>query len=264
MNKKLLSCALLGALGFAQATTAQEFDDRWYVSGDFGAVMFDDSRGNLERPAFYRIGVGKWFAPNWSWELDLNSTNPHKHVNQNSDLNWSMYGLALTGRRHFRNEERNWWPFISFGVGALRHEEENTNFLGGRPLEREGTELEAHAGLGLQADMGRVDWRLELAGRYDFDDRSGLDDSGFMDYIASIGINVALGPEPAAPVIPEPTPEPAPAPIDCSTLDDDGDGVNNCVDQCPNSTAGQTIGSDGCPVPEPAPEEVMEPKPYKG
>jgi OOP family OmpA-OmpF porin len=246
MNKKLLSCALLGALGFAQAAVAQEYDDRWYVSGDFGAVMFDDAR-NLERPAFYRIGVGKWFAPNWSWEVDLNTTNPHFANNFNNNLNWSMYGLGLTGRRHFKSDERNWWPFISFGVGALRHEEEFSNRVGGRPLDREGTELEAHAGIGLQADMGRVDWRLELGGRFDFDDRSRFDDSGFLDYIASVGVNVAIGPEPTAPVAPvEP---PAQPPVDCSTLDDDGDGVNNCNDKCPNSTAGQTIGPDGCPVP---------------
>lgn len=36
---------------------------------------------------------------------------------------------------------------------------------------------------------------------------------------------------------------------DCSTKDDDGDGVNNCNDRCPNSQAGQAIGPDGCPVP---------------
>ena len=48
---------------------------------------------------------------------------------------------------------------------------------------------------------------------------------------------------------------PAPAPVapapakTCADLDDDGDGVNNCNDTCPNSTAGQAVGPDGCPVP---------------
>ncbi|KGM50685.1 hypothetical protein N792_03855, partial [Lysobacter concretionis Ko07 = DSM 16239] len=43
----------------------------------------------------------------------------------------------------------------------------------------------------------------------------------------------------------------APAPVapSCADLDDDGDGVNNCDDKCPDSQAGQTIGPDGCPVP---------------
>lgn len=58
---------------------------------------------------------------------------------------------------------------------------------------------------------------------------------------------------------------PAPAPVPtCADKDDDGDGTNNCDDKCPNSTAGQTTGPDGCPVPEPAPEETMEPQDYKG
>ncbi|MCF5940197.1 OmpA family protein, partial [Xanthomonas perforans] len=41
----------------------------------------------------------------------------------------------------------------------------------------------------------------------------------------------------------------APVAPSCADLDDDGDGVNNCDDKCPNSQPGQTIGPDGCPVP---------------
>ena len=42
---------------------------------------------------------------------------------------------------------------------------------------------------------------------------------------------------------------PAPVPrTTCADLDNDGDGVNNCNDKCPNSQAGQAIGADGCPV----------------
>ena len=48
----------------------------------------------------------------------------------------------------------------------------------------------------------------------------------------------------------------------CVDLDDDGDGVNNCDDRCPGSTVGQAVAADGCPVP--APEPVVEPKPFRG
>ena len=47
MNKKLLCAALLGSLGLAQAASAQEFDDRWYVSGSTG-VNFQDKHGSTE------------------------------------------------------------------------------------------------------------------------------------------------------------------------------------------------------------------------
>jgi OOP family OmpA-OmpF porin len=247
MNKKLLCCALVGALGFAQAVAAQEYDDRWYVSGDLGVALFDGERG-LQDSAIYKIGVGKFFAPRWSWELGLNSTNPDS--NDPDQLHWSMYGLDLTGRYHFINEERNWWPYLAFGAGVLRHEDEFSNPRGGRPLDRKGNELEVHGGVGLQADYGRTSLRGEVGARYDFDDTSGRENNDrFLDFIASIGLTVALGPEPSAPVDPGPGTNPPPPETDCSTLDDDGDGVNNCDDKCPNSTAGQTIGPDGCPVP---------------
>ncbi len=61
-------------------------------------------------------------------------------------------------------------------------------------------------------------------------------------------------------VIEAPPPPPPPAKT-CADMDDDGDGVNNCLDKCPDSPAGQSVGPDGCPVP--APEPVLEPKPFK-
>ena len=65
-----------------------------------------------------------------------------------------------------------------------------------------------------------------------------------------------------------PAPVPAPVPVapvkTCADLDDDADGINNCDDKCAGSTAGQAVGTDGCPVPAPEPEPVMEPKPFRG
>jgi OOP family OmpA-OmpF porin len=72
-----------------------------------------------------------------------------------------------------------------------------------------------------------------------------------------IGVRYTFGGETAAP--PPPPPPPAPAKT-CADLDDDGDGINNCDDKCLGSTAGQAVGPDGCPVPEP----VQEPKPFRG
>jgi len=75
------------------------------------------------------------------------------------------------------------------------------------------------------------------------------------------GIRYKFGGAPA----PIAAPVRAPAPqVTCSDLDDDRDGVNNCADKCYDSPAGQAVGMDGCPVPAPAPEPVIEPKPYRG
>src|SRR5687768_8109940 len=61
MNKKLLCAALLGVGGLcvAQAASAQEFDDRWYVTGSVGYNWQDNDR-NTEDTPFATIGFGRF------------------------------------------------------------------------------------------------------------------------------------------------------------------------------------------------------------
>ena len=49
MNKKLLCAALLAGLGVAQAASAQEFDDRWYLTGSAGVNVQDGDRKLAEQ-----------------------------------------------------------------------------------------------------------------------------------------------------------------------------------------------------------------------
>ena len=245
MNKKLLCAALLGSLGLAQAASAQEFDDRWYVSGSTGVNFQDKDRGT-EDSMFGTLGFGKFLTPKVSLEAEVNYQNPDKSHNPN--LWWSQYGVSLDARYHFRNADSKWWPYLRGGVGYQRHEEEYT--LPNSPLnpfQHEDSNLALNLGAGLQFDFGRVDVRTEVGTRVDFDDqqaRIGNQEDMFTDLLASVGLTVALGPEPVAPVAPAPVAAP-----NCADMDDDGDGVNNCNDKCPGSQAGQTIGPDGCPVP---------------
>ena len=245
MNKKLLCAALLGSLGLAQAASAQEFDDRWYISGSTGFNFQDNDRGTEDAP-FVTLGFGKFLTPRFSLETELNYQNPSKDVNE--DLWWSQYGISLDGRYHFRNADSKWWPYLRGGLGWQRHEEEYNAFPSPvSPGQHEASNLAVNLGVGLQADMGRVDVRGEIGTRIDFDDqqaRIGNQENQFSDLLASIGMTIALGPEAVAPIAPAPVAAP-----NCADLDDDGDGVNNCNDKCPGSQAGQTIGPDGCPVP---------------
>ena len=243
MNKKLLCAALLGGLSMVGTASAQEFDDRWYVTGTAGMNIQDNDRGTRNAP-FGAIGVGKFINPYWSVDGELNYQNPNMDANQ--DLNWSQYGISLDMRRHFIAEGRNWNPYALLGLGYQRAEEEFDAFPSpDSPGQREDGNFAAKVGLGLQGDLGRVGLRTELAYRADFDDQSvtASDEDWFGDVLASVGVVIPLGPEPMAPVAPAPV---APS---CADLDDDGDGVNNCDDKCPDSQAGQTIGPDGCPVP---------------
>ncbi|MEG3790252.1 OmpA family protein [Lysobacter sp. CCNWLW3] len=244
MKIRLLSTALLAGLAFAQAASAQDFDDRWYITGSAGMNLQDNDRGTRNAP-FLGLGVGKFISPTWSVDGELNYQHPKNDANQN--LAWSQYGVSLDFRRHFITEGRNWNPYALLGIGYQRSEEEFNNFPSpNSPGRREDGNLAAKVGLGIQGDLGRVGIRTELAYRADFDDTSvsAPQEDWFGDVLASVGIIVPLGPEAAPP--PPPAPEVAP---NCADKDDDGDGVNNCDDKCPGSQAGQTIGPDGCPVP---------------
>ncbi|HET9047383.1 MAG TPA: OmpA family protein [Chiayiivirga sp.] len=246
MKKTLLGCALFGAMGLANVALAQDFDDRWYLTAT-GGLHISDSDRNMDDNLRYGIGVGKYFSPNFSLDLDLNTVRMEQ---KGGGLHWNDYGFMLTGRSHFRQAERNWGPYLAYGAGMLRHEEQYPNALGGKPHKRSGNDFAAQVGAGLQADYSRTSMRAEVLARYDGDNGSfaAPADKGFIDYLAQLTVLVKLGdlPPPPAPVVE--TPPPPPPPPSCADLDGDGDGVNNCDDRCPDSQAGQTVGPDGCPV----------------
>ena len=264
MKKKLLCAAMLCGMGIAHSAVAQEFDDRWYVSASTG-MNFQDSDRGTDDAVFGTLGFGKFWTPNLSVDLELNYQNPAKTANQN--LWWSQYGAAVDARYHFRSVDRNWWPYLKVGVGVQRHEEEFVGYNGApdihgnHPAQHRDNNVAVNLGAGLQADFGRVDLRTEIGARLDFDNYqagpSGMSlaaaramppyaqQDGFVDYLASVGLTIALGPEPVAPVAPAPQPV-APS---CADMDSDGDGVNDCNDRCPNTPAGTAVGPDGCPVP---------------
>lgn len=260
MNKKLLCAALLGGLGVAQAAAAQEFDDRWYITGTVGMNVQDNDRGTGNTP-FGAIGFGRFFNPYWSFDIEANYQNPSFNDDRvchplspncrAQDLNWSQYGISFDLRRFWAVEGRNWNPYFLMGLGYQVEEQEYDNYPNpNSPGEDKNGGLAGKVGLGVQGDLGRVGLRAELAYRAVANDEArtpvlltGQSADWFGDVLASVGLIIPLGPEPMAPV------GPAPVAPNCADLDDDGDGVNNCDDKCPGSQAGQTIGPDGCPVP---------------
>ena len=208
MKIGLLSTALLAGLAFASAANAQEFDDRWYLTGTTGFNLQDNDRTTNDA-GFLALGLGKFVSPNWSIDGELNYQNPNFDANQ--DLNWSQYGISLDARYHFLAEGRNWSPYLLMGVGYQQSEEEYDAFPNPiSPGKRKDGSVAAKVGAGLQANLGRVGVRTELAYRGDFDDQSvaAPNESWFGDVIASVGVIVPLGPEPMAPIAPAPAPPP--------------------------------------------------------
>jgi OOP family OmpA-OmpF porin len=243
MKKKLLCCALLAAAAMAQSAVAQDFDDRWYISGGLGQNIQDGDR-DTKNATFGTLGFGKFISPNWSIDGELNYQNPRFDANE---LLFSQYGASIDARYHFIKEGYKWWPFVRMGAGAQRSEEEFDAFPNpNSPGERTSTDLAVNLGVGLMADYDRYALRFEVGARHTLDDDSvaAPSNDGFTDLLAGATLLVKLG-NLAAPVVPAPV---APQQT-CADLDDDGDGVNNCDDKCPNTAAGTAVGPDGCPIP---------------
>lgn len=226
MNKKLLCAALLAGLSVAQAASAQEFDDRWYLTGSAGFNMQDNARQTNNAP-FLGLGLGKFVSPNWSVDGELNYQNPN--FSDNQDQNWSQYGLSVDLRRHFISEGRGWNPYLLAGLGFQQAEEEFDAFPNpDSPGRRKDGNFAAKVGAGIQTTLeNRVGVRAEVAYRADFDDQSvaAPDDSWFGDVLVSFGLVVPLGPVPVAAVAPPPPPPPAPEPTP-APITIDLNGVN--------------------------------------
>src|SRR5690625_528290 len=232
MKMKLLCAALAGGLGLASAANAQEFDDRWYITAGAGYNIQDEDRRTSDAPQV-SLGLGKFISPVWSVDGELNYQNPNfRSANSvedsNPDLNWSQYGISFDFRRHFIEEGRGWNPYLLFGVGYQRSEEEYDAYPNpNSPGEREDGNFSAKIGGGIQGDFSnRVAVRAEIFMRGDFDDDSyaangardwggyphNQEESYFTDIVAQVGLVIPLGPEPTAPVAPPPPPPPPPPP----------------------------------------------------
>jgi OmpA-OmpF porin, OOP family len=255
MKKKLLGLSLLSAVAFAQIASAQEYDNRWYISGTAGILFPDSDRagfvdGDISETGLFGVGVGKRFTPNLGLEFAWDYANPSvsEKFTGGNNTDWELNSFWVNGRWYFLKDGRGWDPYVVGALGATQGK------IDGFGYDQDGTEFAAKLGAGVETDRRkRVDYRLEAGVRWD--DASveyagvvpctGLacvrpDDLGsFLDYYVSASLLLKLGDLPV-PVVA--------APVDCSALDGDNDGVNDCDDKCPDSQPGQTIGADGCPV----------------
>jgi OOP family OmpA-OmpF porin len=117
-------------------------------------------------------------------------------------------------------------PYLMAGVGAMST---SSDFS-----ESEHSTL-GNIGAGLMYQFGNSPFylRFEYRGRFEL-----FNTVTFTDQLATLGVQYAFGRTKA--VIPAP-----PSEVDG---DDDGDGVLNSRDACPDTPAGQIVGTNGCPL----------------
>ena len=213
---------------------------------------------NIEVGYAWTLAGGLKIEPQLQWtktnvdNLDvLSTTTGMTFTSGGGDSSRGRLGVAI--RKSFGDADTGWqWtPYATLSaVREFDGESDyaiNNTFFGASTIEGTSTLLE----LGFTARHQN----LSIYGGLNWQDGGAINSF----FGGQLGVRYTFGgsaPPPAPVVV-------APAKT-CADLDDDGDGVNNCDDKCLGSTAGQAVGPDGCPVPAPEPEPVMEPKPFRG
>ncbi|MEO6968588.1 MAG: OmpA family protein [Rhodanobacteraceae bacterium] len=267
-------------------TTTDTGYGSWYIVPRIGAA-FGDSNRHVNTDIAGGLGVGYWVTPNLTLDIEGLTDNADYDSSSGRDgKQWESDQLDVAARWYFFDPASPWRPYVMGGIGAVRHQAVSGvaaragvtypckagGISGGVPNAPETCVLNtggtgwgpmATVGIGILYNINdRIALRGELAARYYRDTTSSrlagftetqypLDASGnptrirgpvqHLDGLATVGLVIKLGH--AAP----PPPAVAPAPADCSTMDSDHDGVNDCNDKCPDTPAGTIVGPDGCP-----------------
>ncbi|MGN6312188.1 MAG: OmpA family protein [Rhodanobacteraceae bacterium] len=247
-----------GMQGSMEANTGYS---SWYIVPRIGVAVPDSGR-QVQSSAAGGIGVGFWVNPNLTIDVEgLIDNADYKDSSIRAGKQWESIQLDVAGRWYFMDPASTWRPYVMGGIGAVRHAAVSgvlasaggPNGIGPR---QDSWGPMATVGVGVLYNVNdRVALRGELAARYYRDTVSaqlaGLAGPGlphtygpkqWLDGLATVGLVIKMGH-----AAPPPPPPAAPPPVDCSQMDSDHDGVNDCNDKCPNTPPGTIVGPDGCP-----------------
>lgn len=216
MNRRLTLPVMLAGILLCSPLSAQDndlHDDRWYITGSAGYLKTDSAR-ETDDAFTYGLGLGRFFTPNLSLDLEIDRAEPgfdsDFFVNQGltGSREYELTALGLVGRYHFTQGDIR--PYAALGLGWQEHDhvlDASGNWFGS-------------VGLGLMTRINdRLSTRFEGSYRYDRDKDSLPFHEGYGDWRLMAQLQVRLGqkprppaPEPEPAPQPEPPPEPAPEP----------------------------------------------------
>ena len=209
----ILRKLLLGAMILLPLAVSAEADSPGFgINLGIGATLFDGSR-ELDDGGHWSLGGEYRFDNPWALELNFTAVDSESEISgSDADVNY----LSLGALYHLPARD-NLVPFLSAGVGEI---DVDTSGASG-----DDTVLLLGAGLKYRID-DRSAWRVDLRLYPD----SG--DLGVIDTSITVGYQHGFGKAPAAPV----------------DGDDDGDGVPDSGDRCPNTPVGDEVDADGCTI----------------
>ena len=225
----------------ASSTTmaTSSYDGRWYIAPTVGAYVNDHKRDTNSRQFYYGLGFGRFINPNMSVDAFIDRTkrqmdNGPAAGGGHSQNSWANTNVGATAR-FYAGDWNAWRPYGLVGIMGSHHQ--NMFDHGWAPA--------AELGGGVSKTVSdSSDIRLEAGYRYDWDKDTYSNKSGYGDWFLGFSVVSRFGAPATAVTAPVAN---APAPADCSTMDSDHDGVNDCEDKCPDTAAGTIVGPDGCP-----------------
>lgn len=240
IKKHILALASLASLGsmlpLAHADDGFS-DNRWYVA-PFGSYVKPGGDRNSDITGYGAgMGIGKILNEHMNVELrgfynGFDDKNPRR---DGSTGQWDLAGGTADLQYYFVRNKFS--PYAVLAAGGMN------SYVNGKS----GVGIIGEAGLGFTYELNdnfliRSDVRYRYNNNLNAHLNPGTDE--FHDMVVNVGFVVPLGPKPGAPVAEIPA-----APVaDCSTLDADSDGVNDCLDQCPGTMSGSQIDDKGCPI----------------
>lgn len=248
--------ALAGASSVAVAaadTTGSSYDNYVYFGGFYMQASKDRIPSNETNDSFgYQAGVGTRLTNNLWVEGQFFGDTIETGGSNNTD--YYQTGLGVDVQYAF-GQRSEFTPYVVAGVGGVFND-----VAGG-----DNDEVSPYVNLGVgftKSILGLEALRLRGELRAVYDDYDNGTEKGFVDYRASVGLEMALGnkePEvvvkevPVEKVVVKEVPVervvikevPAPEPVN---VDDDGDGVINERDKCPNTPQGARVDGNGCVV----------------
>lgn len=235
LNKNLIACALFLSLGITVSAQAEEFlDDRWYVA-PFGSYVNPGGDRNADNAGYGAgLGFGKILDEHFNVELrgfyNGFDDNTNRFPQQNGQ--WDIAGGTADVQYYFWRKAFS--PYTVIGLGGM-----TSNVRG-----NDGIGFLGEAGAGFTYEiLDNLLFRSDVRYRYNNNFNAHLTANGtdeYHDMVVNVGFVVPIGPKPQ-PAAPEPA-------TDCSTLDSDADGVNDCIDQCPGTMSGAKVDANGCPT----------------
>ncbi len=211
----------------------------YIVAPSVGYYFFDrDNNNNADDGVFYGAGAGYQINKNFAIEANyarLNSEAKDEALDQDyiyrlddEKVNADMYRLDAIFSLDLNSD---WAPYVAVGYTRL---EQSPQFGDDDDM--------MSAALGVKRKITpALSVRAEARTFHNFDNED-------TDYAVNAALVYRFGAEKPAPIIPVVIPPTIPQPIDSCSLDDDGDGVNNCEDKCVGTPADSRIEVTGCRI----------------